>query len=124
MCNAFWIELHFFFSYTIAFVAPFLRMWSLWMFTIPSLRAKECLPKEKDALNLLFVVTPLLNVILPFVWKSFPFIFSADVVALLGIYYWKGVWMEVGRVDGIVLSQSFLQSSLSVPGLVSYNWHL
>jgi hypothetical protein len=30
-------------------------MWSIWMFTVPSLRAKECMPKEKDALNLLFV---------------------------------------------------------------------
>lgn len=54
------------------------------MFTIPSLRAKECTPKEKDALNILFVATPLLNVILPFVWKSFPFIFCADVVTLVG----------------------------------------
>jgi hypothetical protein len=70
-------------------------MWSVWMFTIPSLRAKECLPKEKDALNLLFVLVPFMNVTLPFVWKSFPFIFTMDVVALLGIYYAKGVWKEV-----------------------------
>jgi len=68
------------------------------MFTIPSLRAKECYPREKDALNLLFVVTPLLNVILPFVWKSFPFIFTVDVITLLGVYYWKGVFMEVSAV--------------------------
>lgn len=31
-------------------------MWSIWMFTIPSLRAKECMANEKDALNLLFVL--------------------------------------------------------------------
>ena len=31
-------------------------MWSIWMFTVPSLRAKECMPKEKDALNQLFVL--------------------------------------------------------------------
>jgi hypothetical protein len=30
-----------------------------------------------------------MNVALPFVWKSFPFIFSADVVALVGVYAWK-----------------------------------
>lgn len=38
------------------------------MFTIPSLRARECTDKEKDALNLLFLAVPLLNVALPFVW--------------------------------------------------------
>jgi len=38
------------------------------MFTIPSLRARECTDAEKDALNLLFLAIPLLNVALPFVW--------------------------------------------------------
>lgn len=52
------------------------------MFTIPSLRARECTDKEKDALNLLFLAVPLLNVALPFVWKSFPFIFTADCVLM------------------------------------------
>lgn len=64
-------------------------MWSLWMFTVPSLRARECKPKEKEALNLLFLAIPLINVLLPFVWKSFPFIYSADVLALVGMYAWK-----------------------------------
>jgi hypothetical protein len=70
-------------------------MWSIWMFTIPSLRAKECEPKEKDALNLLFVMVPLMNITLPFVWKSFPFIYTCDVIAVLGVYYFWGVWKEV-----------------------------
>jgi len=64
------------------------------MFTIPSLRAKECTAREKDALNLLFLLVPLVNVALPFVWKSFPFIFVADVAAVVGVYAWKGVWSE------------------------------
>lgn len=72
-----------------------LGMWSIWMFTIPSLRAKECTAREKDALNLLFVVTPLINVVLPFVWKNFGFIFTADTLALAAVYAWKGVWAEV-----------------------------
>lgn len=75
-------------------IARLMGMWSIWMFTIPSLRAKECKAKEKDALNLLFVLVPLINVILPFVWKSFPFIYVADVVAVVGVYAWKGVWAE------------------------------
>ncbi len=65
------------------------RMWSAWMFTVPSLRARDCPAAEKDALNILFILIPLLNVGLPFIWKSFPFIFSADVVALAAIYTWK-----------------------------------
>eukprot|EP00879_Flechtneria_rotunda_P019962 GHRR01020983.1.p2 GENE.GHRR01020983.1~~GHRR01020983.1.p2 ORF type:complete len:161 (+),score=43.21 GHRR01020983.1:695-1177(+) len=75
-------------------IARLMGMWSIWMFTIPSLRAKECTPREKDALNLLFLLVPVMNVILPLVWKSFPFIFTADVVAVLGVYAWKGVWAE------------------------------
>lgn len=70
-------------------------MWSVWMFTVPSLRARECMPKEKDALNLLFVAIPLMNITLPFVWKSFPFIFTANALAVFATYYFKGVWTEV-----------------------------
>ena len=40
---------------------------------------------------MLFLATPLLNVALPFVWKSFPFIFSADCLLMAGIYAWKGL---------------------------------
>ncbi len=65
------------------------------MFTIPSLRAKDCTPREKDALNILFVAMPLMNIILPLVWKSFPFIFMADTVMVVAVYYWKGIWQEV-----------------------------
>lgn len=64
-------------------------MWSIWMFTIPALRARDCSAAEKEALNYLFLLVPILNVSLPFVWKSFPFIYSADVVALAALYAWK-----------------------------------
>jgi hypothetical protein len=70
-------------------------MWSVWMFTIPSLRARECLAREKEALNYLFLLVPLLNVTLPLLWKNFGFIFTADAVALVGMYAAKGVWAEV-----------------------------
>jgi hypothetical protein len=66
-------------------------MWSLWMFTIPSLRARDCLQVEKDALNLLFLAVPLLNVALPFVWKNFGFIYSADCVLMVAVYASKGL---------------------------------
>ena len=59
------------------------------MFTIPSLRARDCKPAEKEWLNYAFVLVPFINVILPFAWKNFAFVWSADCVALLGIYLWK-----------------------------------
>lgn len=58
-------------------------------------------PLPQDALNLLFLAVPLLNVALPFVWKSFPFIFTADcaLMAVRGGERWavcRGVgWAEV-----------------------------
>ena len=32
---------------------------------------------------------PILNIILPFIWKSFAFVWSMDMVMLLGVYYYK-----------------------------------
>jgi hypothetical protein len=42
---------------------------------------------------------PLLNVLLPFAAKSFPLIFCADVVAVVGVYAWKvrGRWCTASR---------------------------
>jgi hypothetical protein len=65
------------------------RMWSVWMFTIPSLRARECTPQEKDWLNYAFLVVPLVNVTLPLVWKSFAAVYTADCITLAALFYWK-----------------------------------
>lgn len=72
-------------------------MWSIWMFTIPSLRARDCSKNEKEALNYLFVLVPLLNVIIPFFLKSFAVVWSADTVAFLGMYAWKLGWLQKER---------------------------
>lgn len=69
-------------------------MWSIWMFTIPSLRARDCSNKEKEALNYLFLVVPLINVIIPFFWKSFAVVWSADTVAFFAMYAWKLGWLQ------------------------------
>lgn len=74
-------------------------MWSIWMFTIPSLRARDCTQTEKDALNLLFLLVPLINVGLPFVWKSFPFIYTADCLAMAAVYSWKGLIPGVNQQE-------------------------
>lgn len=65
-------------------------MWSVWMFAVPSLRARDCPKREKDALNVLFLAIPLVNVALPFVWKSFAAAFSADVALLATLYIANG----------------------------------
>ncbi|KAJ9696314.1 hypothetical protein PVL29_008510 [Vitis rotundifolia] len=69
-------------------------MWSIWMFTIPSLRARDCSKNEKEALNYLFLIIPLLNIIIPFFWKSFAVVWSADTVAFFGMYAWKLGWLQ------------------------------
>ncbi|KAK9070099.1 hypothetical protein SSX86_010498 [Deinandra increscens subsp. villosa] len=69
-------------------------MWSIWMFTIPSLRARDCSKNEKEALNYLFLVVPLLNVLIPFFLKSFAVVWSADTAAFFAMYAWKLGWLE------------------------------
>ncbi|OVA04418.1 hypothetical protein BVC80_1395g141 [Macleaya cordata] len=69
-------------------------MWSIWMFTIPSLRARDCSKNEKEALNYLFLLIPLLNVLIPFFWKSFSIVWSADTIAFFGMYAWKMGWVQ------------------------------
>ncbi|XP_050236956.1 protein RESISTANCE TO PHYTOPHTHORA 1, chloroplastic [Mercurialis annua] len=69
-------------------------MWSIWMFTIPSLRARDCSKNEKEALNYLFLLVPLLNVTIPFFLKSFAVVWSADTVAFFAMYAWKMGWLQ------------------------------
>lgn len=69
-------------------------MWSVWMFTIPSLRARDCPEKEKEALNYLFLLVPLINITLPLVWKSFAAVYTADVTVFLSMYAWKMEWLS------------------------------
>lgn len=56
---------------------------------IPSLRARDCSKNEKEALNYLFLVIPLINVLIPFFWKSFSIVWSADTIAFFVMYAWK-----------------------------------
>ncbi|KAL2238905.1 UNVERIFIED_CONTAM: Auxin-binding protein T92 [Sesamum indicum] len=81
-------------------------MWSIWMFTIPSLRARDCSKNEKEALNYLFLLIPLLNVIIPFFLKSFAVVWSADTIAFFGMYAWK--YMLVRPVDELASQISWI----------------
>ncbi|KAB2069149.1 hypothetical protein E1A91_A08G081800v1 [Gossypium mustelinum] len=64
------------------------------LLAIPSLRARDCSKNEKEALNYLFLIVPLLNVIIPFFWKSFAVVWSADIVAFFAMYAWKLGWLQ------------------------------
>jgi|TARA_B110000977_G_scaffold42786_1_gene57927 hypothetical protein len=67
-------------------IARLMGMWSVWMFAVPSLRARECDDAEKEALNVLFIAIPLVNVLIPIFWKSFPAVFTADCVLMIAMY--------------------------------------
>jgi hypothetical protein len=67
--------------YCLQVYARALGFWTIWLFTIPSLRAVKPLgypsvgmsaAVEKKALNLAFVLTPLLTLALPFATKVNP----------------------------------------------------
>ena len=85
-------------------IARLMGMWSVWMFTVPSLRARDCSAREKDALNLLFVAIPLVNVIIPFFWKSFAGVFTADVALMVAVYAQKGMFSDEAKAEDAALS--------------------
>ena len=79
-------------------IARLIGMWSVWLFAVPSLRARDCSAREKSVLNLLFVLIPLLNILIPFVWKSFAGIFNLDLLLLIFFYANKNV-LPFGEED-------------------------
>lgn len=68
-------------------VGQALGFWMVWLFTIPSLRARKGTARwEKSALNIAFVTTPLVNVLLPAFTKNCLLIWTADVTVLAACY--------------------------------------
>lgn len=69
-----------------------LGYWGFWLFTIPSLRSRKpggmwgMGEQEKRALDTSFLLTPLVNVGVPFVSRSIPTLFWANVATLAGCY--------------------------------------
>lgn len=46
-----------------------LGFWFVWLFTVPSLRARKPRAEEKTALNIAFLATPLVSFLMPFITK-------------------------------------------------------
>ena len=69
-----------------------LGFWMVWLFTIPSLRARKPRNAEKSALNAAFLIAPLCNLLLPAVWKDPTGLWAAQVLLLLACYTYYGAW--------------------------------
>ncbi|CAM9682039.1 unnamed protein product [Chrysoparadoxa australica] len=63
-----------------------LGFWLIWLFTIPSLRARKPGAEEKTALNIAFVATPLANLILPFATKDPVTLYWANLAICAACY--------------------------------------
>lgn len=63
-----------------------LGFWMVWLFTIPSLRARKPVAAEKNALNVAFVVCPLANIVIPFVNKDTFLLWSVNVFLIVSLY--------------------------------------
>lgn len=86
-----------------------LGFWMVWLFTIPSLRARKGTRIfEKSALNVAFVATPIVNIGLGSLTRNTGMIWAADVALLIALYMYYGVKSvitdddEVQRVEGKV----------------------
>mmetsp|Transcript_44780 Transcript_44780/g.74291 ORF Transcript_44780/g.74291 Transcript_44780/m.74291 type:complete len:288 (-) Transcript_44780:214-1077(-) len=63
-----------------------LGFWSFWLFIIPSLRARRPTGREKKALNVAFLGSPILTLAMPFVTKDPANIWLANLIFLAGSY--------------------------------------
>lgn len=94
--------------------------WTMWLFTIPSLRAVKPLgypqwnvspAQEKKALNLAFVLTPLTTIALPFATKDPALIFTANTVIVAACY---AFYIAMGT------SETGAGAEVEIKGLLKY----
>lgn len=104
---------------SVPLVGRALGFWTIWLFTIPALRARKGTSKtEKSALNVAFLATPLLNVALPALTRNCGVIWAADVVLLGACYAFYGIKAQQGadtdEEDKVVKEQG------KVKGILKY----
>jgi len=94
--------------------------WTMWLFTIPSLRAVKPLgypqlgitpAQEKKALNLAFVLTPFTTIALPFATKDPGIIFSVNTAVVAACY---ALYIALGAQD------SGAGAEVEIKGLLKY----
>ncbi|CAM9093960.1 unnamed protein product [Laminaria digitata] len=74
-----------------------LGFWFVWLFTVPSLRARKPGEAEKVALNIAFLATPVVSFAMPFATKDPVTIYWANILVLTACY---GYGFTVGKPDG------------------------
>lgn len=104
-------------GYTVPLVGQALGFWSVWLFVVPALRARKGTSKpEKSALNISFLLIPLVNVALPAFTKNCGIIWATDVALLASCYGYyalssksnfgdireKTQDSEQGRIEGLL----------------------
>lgn len=90
-------------GYSVPLVGQALGFWSTWLFTIPALRARKGTAKaEKSALNVSFLLMPLVNIFLPALTKNCGLIWTADVsvLAVCYLYYYARASATVAVSSG------------------------
>ncbi|PXF49591.1 hypothetical protein BWQ96_00661 [Gracilariopsis chorda] len=88
---------------SVPLVGQALGFWTTWLFTIPALRARKGTAKaEKSALNVSFLIMPLVNVFLPAFTKNCGLIWTADVSVLAAcyLYYYARAYATVAASAG------------------------
>ncbi|CAM9740317.1 unnamed protein product [Ectocarpus sp. 4 AP-2014] len=73
-----------------------LGFWFVWLFTVPSLRARKPGASEKVALDIAFLATPVVSFAMPFVTKEPVPIYWANIGTLVACY---GYGFTVGKPD-------------------------
>ncbi|CAM9865466.1 unnamed protein product [Ectocarpus sp. 6 AP-2014] len=73
-----------------------LGFWFVWLFTVPSLRARKPGASEKVALDIAFLATPVVSFAMPFVTKEPVPIYWANIATLVACY---GYGFTVGKPD-------------------------
>ncbi|CAM9224579.1 unnamed protein product [Ectocarpus fasciculatus] len=73
-----------------------LGFWFVWLFTVPSLRARKPGASEKVALDIAFLATPVVSFAMPFATKDPVPIYWANIATLVACY---GYGFTVGKPD-------------------------
>lgn len=105
---------------SVPLVGRALAFWTVWLFTIPSLRARKGIASwEKSALNVAFLATPLSNLVLPAITRNTSAIWATSVAVLAGCYayyYVRGVSREGSEGD----QQGKKKEQTKIRGILRY----
>jgi len=75
-----------FYSYNMDISIQVLGYWWWWLFVVPSLRSRRPVGPEKKALDIAFLGTPLVSLLLPVVTKDTGLIWAANLLVVGGSY--------------------------------------